>query len=458
MGILMSPYPLHFRFGIAESDLQSVGSLLPYEREGAHQPLWVPFSKSRRIEPPLYGAYKYERWPEDVVLLKNLSIQSYRTSISMSRTTDQDGNINTKAIQWYRKYFEAIKAQGIELHVALYHWEIPEHFGEDGVLHPDFPAFFARHVDIVLEYFSDIIDYYIPLNELWCITFLSYYVGIHVPGKKDTTLFFKALFRMLEIQSATVRQIKEHNAQHRIGIVNIHFPAYIPQEYKNDPSYQRACRIANQVTNYIYSDPFFFGTLDDECITTFRQYFPDNYVAILAQSKIAEHIDYYGVNYYCSRYVMPAENPLHHEQFMPAGGPVNELGWPISLPPHYPEGLTDFLLEYTRRYASVGLKNIIVSENGVPGASVGMDEQGDPADDFRIQFLDAHLQQVSRAIAAGAPVTGYFLWSLLDNFEWQESYKPESAFGLVAVEKGTGKRIPKKSYGWYKSVINGERI
>jgi beta-glucosidase len=449
--------PSDFLFGISESDLQTVGSTAPYERENAQRPQWVPFSEKQHIQPPLDGAFKYDKWEEDIALLKGLGIKAYRMSISISRTIDRDGNVNTAAIQWYRNYMEAVKAAGMELHVSLYHWEMPDIFGEDGILHPDFTAYYDRHTKIILDHFSDLIDYYVPMNEPWCVVFLSYYVGIHAPGKKDMHLLFKAFFKTLELQTNAIRTIKAHDQNHKIGIINIHFPAFTPPEHVGDAIYESVRHVADQILNYSYSDPFYFGTLDEQFIEKFNQYFPAGYEAIVQNAKLNDWIDYYGVNYYTSQYIVPSDNnPLGYDQWVPENAEKNGLGWPIAIEPQYPNGLTEVLISYYKRYKTAGLSKILITENGVPGISPETNDTGQPIDTFRSEFIENHLQQVSAAITQGVPVKGYLLWSLLDNFEWQESYKPESAFGLVHVDMKTGKRTPKESYYWYKDIIKNQ--
>jgi beta-glucosidase len=448
----MIAFPKNFVLGIAESDLQTVGSILPQEKEGAQKTMWEVFALKQNIDAPFYGSQKFNHFKDDVKLLNELGVKGYRTSISMSRTIDKNGNVNKKAIKWYRNYLEGVKRNGAEIHLCLYHWEAPDIFAKEGILDSRFHEYFLKHTDIVIEHFSDLVDYFIPMNEIWCMSFLSYLIGIHAPGNKSANDFFKAYFTSIELQKKVIIRIKEHSSAHKIGIVNIHFPAYIEPDHIQDEKYIQARHIADNVTNFMYSDPFYMGTLDAKLIKKFKSKFPKNYVEILKDAKIEEYIDYYGVNYYNSQYVKPAKNDLGYEPVIPDGAMVNSLGWPIALQPYYPEGLTDILFAINQRYAGFGIKNLVVSENGTP---LYTSPEGEiPQDDFRIFLINEHLKQVQSAILKGVPVTGYFLWTLLDNYEWQEGYKPESAFGIVSVDKKTGKRIPKKSYFWYKDYLN----
>ncbi|MFA9289137.1 MAG: glycoside hydrolase family 1 protein [Weeksellaceae bacterium] len=445
-------FPKKFSFGIAESDLQTVGSILPQEQEAAQQPMWEVFSQNKQADTPGYGSYKYQQYKKDVKLITELGVKAYRTSISMSRTITADGKPNKKAIKWYRNYLSSLKDKGLEIHLCLYHWEAPAEFLAEGILDPKFEAYFLKHVKIVIEEVGDLVDYYIPINELWCISFLAYYIGIHAPGRKDIGEFFLAYFKSIELQTAVIKIIKELSPQAKIGIVNIHFPTYIQEENIANPTYIKARELADNITNFMYSDPFYFGSIDKSVIKKFKKYFPTNFKDILRQAKLAEHIDYYGVNYYNSQYVEPTKDGLGFNQVIPEEALKNSLGWPVSLAPYYPDGLTDILVTYTHRYQAQGLRNIVVSENGTPTFADTVNNV--PQDDFRIFFIYEHLKQVHQAIAKGACVTGYFLWTLLDNYEWQEGYKSGSAFGLVAVDKQTGARTPKKSYFWYQQFLN----
>lgn len=446
----MSLFPKSFVFGIAESDLQTVGYSLPVQNEAAQHPMWESFAKSKKNDTPEFGSYKYDNIKTDTQLIGKLGVKAYRTSVSMSRTIDKDGNVNKKAIQWYRSYFKKLKAQGLEIHLCLYHWEAPEKFAKKGILHPQFQEYFLKHTDIVLEELSDLADYILPINEIWCMSFLAYYIGIHAPGYSDISKYFESYFACIELQTKVIQRIKEHDKNHKIGIVNIHFPSYIRPEHSGNKAYIKTRHLADNVTNYIYTDPFFMGTIDKEIIKTFKSYFPANWKEIITNAQCADQIDYYGVNYYNSQYVKPSKKDIGYELDEEDTDLKNSLGWPVAIAPYYPNGLTDILVAFNNRYASYGLKNLVVSENGTPCYS--NPKETTPQDNFRIFFINEHLLQIQDALTKGAPVTGYFLWTLTDNYEWQEGYKPESAFGLVAVDS-TGKRTPKKSYYWYQNFI-----
>ncbi len=448
----MLQLPTSFIFGIAESDLQTAGSLLPQKHENAQKTMWEVFAKKRGIDAPLYGSHKYTQYKNDIKLLSDLHIKGYRTAISMSRTIGKDGKPNKKAITWYRNYLSGLKAKGLSIHLCLYHWEAPEQFLKQGILDKNFEEYFLKHIEIAVKEFSDLVDYFIPINELWCTCFLSYLIGIHAPGYKSISLFFKSYFAAINLQTKAIKKIKELSPKAKIGIVNIQFPTYIQPDEVTKAGYTQARDMADNLTNFIYSDPFYFGTIDESVIRKFKHLFPKNYHAILQNAKLSDQIDYYGVNYYNSQYVKPAKNDFGYEQVIPDEAMKNTLGWPVALPPHYPSGLTDILLTYSQRYRGFGLKKLVVSENGTPLLTDSTREKV-PSDDFRIFFVQEHLKQIQQAIAKGAQVDGYFLWTLLDNYEWQEGYKPEGAFGIIAVDKKTGKRIPKKSYYWYKDFL-----
>ena len=434
-------FPKGFVFGISESDLQTVGSLLPQQKENTFKTSWDIFAKKQKIDEPLNGSFKYLNYKQDAKLLTELGIKAYRTSISMSRTIDKNGHVNKKAIQWYRNYLQLLKNKGIQIHLCLYHWEAPEQFSKNGILDKNFADYFLKHVKIVLENLSDLVDYFIPFNESWCICYLSYFVGIHAPGYKNINKFFKAYFSLLDLQTKTIHLIKTKNK--KVGLVNIHFPTYIQKQSGHQQSFINAREIADNLTNYIYSDPWFFGNINKSIISKFKKYFPKNFLEIIKNCQLGQSIDYYGINYYNSQFIKPAKNLLGYEQEILKGALTNSLGWPIAIPPHYPNGLTDILVNFTNRYSPAGLKKIMITENGVPGQD----------DNFRIFFIKKHLKQIQLAISKGALIKGYFHWTLLDNYEWQEGYKPESAFGLVAVDSKTSQRLPKKSFFWYKNLI-----
>ncbi|MBI3384898.1 family 1 glycosylhydrolase [Candidatus Gottesmanbacteria bacterium] len=450
--------PHDFTFGIAESDLQTVGSFYPQKFEKSQKTMWEIFAKRKEIDVPLYGSYKYLKYKDDAKLITDLGVKAYRTSVSMSRTIDKMGKVNKTAFKWYRNYLHLIKSKGIKIHLCLYHWEAPEIFSQEGILNINFLDYFLKHIKITEEYLSDLVDFYVPINESWCISYLSYFVGIQAPGYKSLEKFFQAYFKVIHLQTEAIQYLKSKNPKNKIGLINIHFPTYIQTQFVSDSKYLKARNLADNITNYIFSDPFFMGEISEVVMHTFKKLFPKNHKDIIKKAKLGNLIDYYGINYYNSQYVKPAKSDFGYEQVIPKNAMRNSLGWPVSLPPYYPNGLTDILLLYSRRYAKFGLKSLMVSENGVP-LNTKYRKNEIPNDDFRIYFINKHLEQIQKAVSEGAKVDGYFLWTLLDNYEWQEGYRPESAFGIVALDKKTGKRIPKKSYFWYQKLIkNASRI
>ncbi|MCA9372085.1 family 1 glycosylhydrolase [Candidatus Woesebacteria bacterium] len=446
----MIKFQKNFIFGIAESDLQTVGSQEPYMQENAHLTMWDEYSKKNKKDLPDRGGLKYNYFKQDADLISNLGVNSYRTSISMSRTIDRHGKINKKALKWYRNYLTKLKKRGVDIHLCLYHWEAPKKFTNKGILHPDFINVFLKHVDISLDYLSDLVDYYIPMNELWCICYLSYYVGIHAPGINNLKSFFRAYFQSMHLQNETIKKIRSFQPSAKIGVVNIHFPTYIRVI---NAKFMKARAIADDLTNFIYSDPLFFGDIPQKIIYKFKTNFPKNYKTILSESKLADAINYYGINYYNGQFVKPSNKAIGFELDEDYISIKNSLGWPVFIPPRLPSGLTDIIQTYYQRYNRNGLKKLFISENGTPAYSHCTDGQI-PQDNERILYIHEHLKQIEKAIAKGCTVNGYFLWTLLDNYEWQSGYSPESAFGLVQVDPKTGSRIPKKSYYWYQQLIH----
>ncbi len=372
----------------------------------------------------------------------------------MSRLIGKDGKINKKAVRWYRAYFEKIKAKGIELHICMYHWEAPEQVARHGILDAHFPELYLRHVKAVLEYFSDIADYFIPMNEQWSMCFVPFYWGVHPPGNTGLHLFFRSAFQMLRLQGEAVRLISDYEPKKKIGIINIHFPSYIQRQHVNNPAFLKARTVADYLTNYLYSDPVYFGKIDSDFVSQFKKYFPNTFKDDIASAQVGDQLDYYGMNYYNCQFIRPARVPLTYEWITPEGALTNSLGWPISVEPIYPDGLCDGLVGFTQRYRPFGLKRLMVTENGMPMYSNDHILNGVPQDDMRVFYITQHLKQIEKAITKGALVNGYFLWTLLDNYEWAEGYKPSSAFGIVAVNFKTGARTAKKSYYWYQNFLH----
>ncbi|CAL2059765.1 MULTISPECIES: GH1 family beta-glucosidase [Streptomyces] len=377
----------------------------------------------------------YHRHPEDVALLAGLGVDAYRFSVSWPRVTSPGG------LDFYDRLVDELCAAGVRPVPTLFHWDLPASLDW---LERDTASRFADHVSVVAERLNDRVGKWITLNEPAEHTLLGHALGVHAPGRR---LLFDALpvaHHQLLAHGLAVRALRAAGTAD-IGIANSHGPTWPASA---DPADTEAADFYDTLLNRLFADPILLAEYPDGIGELLPS--PD----ISADLKvIAEPLDWYGVNYYAPTLVgaplgtetefggvpIPAELPFSVREI--EGRPRTDFGWPV-----VPEGLTELLCGFRERYGD-RLPPIVITENGC--SYEGLDDQD------RIAYLDAHLRALHDALTAGVDVRGYFVWSLMDNFEWAEGYARR--FGLVHVDYETLERVPKASYRWFREVLRAQR-
>ncbi len=441
-------FPSWFRFGVADADLQVVGEDYPKKIEGSCETMWDNFTKTSgkcfENTRPGRGIDRYHLWKQDIELMKSLGVKQYRTSISMSRMLKENGQINTKAVAWYTNYFKALRNAGIAIYATLYHWELPEYLDAiGGWTNKKSVDVFVRHTQAVAKTLGEYIDEYFILNEPWCASMLSYHIGAHAPGEQNLSHALLAAHNLLLAQGAAYETLYKLNKQAKLStVVNVE-ATYAYSLNENDiESAQRA----DGYFNRWFLDPLYLGKYPEDMVTLYGKDMPKILAADMKTIAVGSKLFTLGINNYCGRiHKADPKAPLGYSAQNKPGAPTNDLGWPIFVPPYYPEGLYDILQQVYFSYRSQGLKRIYITENGMALESVD--------DGPRISYLYNHIAQVYKAIERGVPVKGYFAWTLMDNFEWAEGYRPKSCFGMVHVDRKTMKRTPKQSALWYAGVM-----
>jgi beta-glucosidase len=448
-------FPPYFSFGIADADLQVIGEQSTLDHEGSHPTMWTHAARRSgkvfRNQTPLEGIDRYHRWREDLDLMGELGVRRYRTSVSMARVVRWDGTPNEPALEWYTKFFKEVRARGIEVAATLYHWELPEFLAAyGGWAARETIEFYLRHVELVVSHLGDLIDEYYLVNEPFCIVMLGYLQGVHAPFEKDLKTALRAGHHLLLAQGRGLRKVLEIRPDAKVSTVALLSPTYSATAQPDD---MHARYLHEQLNNWWFLDPMYVGQYPSRLARTFAEYMPDIRHGEMEEIRIGNKLHSLGVNYYNGSTVEYDERSLTESRRKePERALLNGLGWPVYIPPVYQSGLYDALREVYARYQIFGVPRMTVTENGTAWHAE-RDADGVIRDDFRIAYLEAHLQQVHDAMRAGVPVDGYFLWTLMDNYEWQEGYRPESAFGLVHVDRDTLARTPKASFHWYKRVI-----
>ncbi|MET8856626.1 MULTISPECIES: GH1 family beta-glucosidase [unclassified Streptomyces] len=374
------------------------------------------------------------RYPEDVALLAGLGVDAYRFSISWPRVNSPGG------LDFYDRLVDALCAAGVRPVPTLFHWDLP---AELDWADRDTAERFAAYTSVVAERLGDRVKKWITLNEPAEHTLLGHALGAHAPGKQ---LMFDALpvaHHQLLAHGLAVRALRAAGAGD-IGIANSHGPTWAASDRTEDVE---AADFYDLLLNRLFADPVLLGR------------YPDGIDALMPGDVesdlkiIGEPVDWYGINYYQPTRVgapegaeiefggltLPAELPFTVKEL--EGYPVTDFGWPV-----VPEALTELLTGFRERYGD-RLPPVVITENGC--SYDGIDDQE------RITFLDGHIRALHGALEQGVDVRGYFVWSLMDNFEWAEGYARR--FGLVHVDYDTLERTPKASYGWLRDALRAQR-
>ncbi|WUU00069.1 GH1 family beta-glucosidase [Streptomyces pseudovenezuelae] len=426
-------FPAGFLWGVSTSAHQIEGAADERERS-----VWDTFTaEPGRVKDGSTAAVAcdhYHRYREDVALLAGLGVDAYRFSVSWPRVRSEGG------LDFYDRLVDELVAAGVRPVPTLFHWDLPESLDW---LERDTASRFAEYVSLVADRLGDRVDKWITLNEPAEHTLFGHALGAHAPGKQ---LMFDALpvaHHQLLGHGLAVQALRAAGATD-IGIANSHGPTWPASREQPD---LEAADFYDLLLNRLFADPLLLG----EYPSGLGELMPGDVAADL--KVISEPLDFYGVNYYSPTRVgapqgediefggltIPAELPFSVQEI--EGVPVTDFGWPV-----VPEGLTELLTAFHERYGD-RLPPVVITENGC--SYTGVDDQD------RITYLDRHIRALHKAVEAGVDVRGYFVWSLMDNFEWAEGYARR--FGLVHVDFETLARTPKASYAWYRDLLRAQR-
>ncbi|MBC7233942.1 MAG: beta-glucosidase [Chloroflexi bacterium] len=442
-------FPQSFLWGVSTSAYQIEGAV---DEDGRGLSIWDTFcrqpGKVRNGENGDVAADHYHRWQEDVHIMAELGLKAYRFSIAWPRILPSGyGAVNPKGLDFYGRLVDALLAKGIEPFPTLYHWDLPQALQDRGGWpNRDTAYYFAEYAQVIAEALGDRVTYWITHNEPFVAAVLGYFTGEHAPGVQDPVAAFQAGHHLLLSHGLAAQALRETaRLRPHVGIALNLSPVYPASESEADR--QAAVRF-DGVLNRMFLDPLFRRQYPQDLLNLLGGLFPQPEPGDL--DRIGAPLDFLGVNYY-SRIVVrhDPEFPLIQAvQVQPEGAEYSQM-WEI-----YPQGMYDLL---TRIWADYRPAYVLVTENGIPVADAP-DLDGRVRDERRIRYLRDHLVQVHRAMSDGVPLRGYFVWSLLDNFEWAHGYAMR--FGLVYVDYATQQRIVKDSGRWYAQVVaeNGVRV
>ncbi len=440
-------FPASFAWGAATAAYQIEGAV---SEDGRGTSVWDDFchlpGKIRDGHTGDVAADHYHRWREDVDLMAGLGLTTYRFSIAWPRVQPSgSGEVNKPGLDFYDRLTDALCAAGITPVATLFHWDLPSPLEQaGGWLSRDTAQRFADYAGIVAARLADRIPMWITLNEPFVVMTLGYGLGIHAPGRELMLHALPAAHYLLLGHGLANRALRGAGAR-QVAITNSYSPA-LPAS--DDPADVAAASAYDVLHNRLFTDPVLLRHYPD-----LRGFGPEAAGLLPIEDGdldvIAAPVDAIGVNYYNpTRLSALPGSPLPFQLEPIPGYPVTAFGWPV-----IPGGLRDILIELRTRYGD-GLPPIYVTENGCSRADVPAAD-GTVADPERISYLDGHIRAVHEAMAAGVDVRGYFVWSLIDNFEWSEGY--HQRFGLVYVDFDTQARLPKDSYIWYRGLIAAQR-
>ncbi len=448
-------FPSKFVWGAAAASYQIEGAA---EEDGKGLSVWDMMSRQPgRIWSGNTGDVAcdhYHRYEEDVRLMAEIGLKAYRLSISWPRVLPEGINkINPKGIAFYDKLIDQLLENNVEPWITLFHWDYPyELYCKGGWLNPDSPDWFSEYAQVVVDKFSDRVSHWMTQNEPQCYIDLGHQCGNHAPGLKlgfsDVLL---AAHHSLLAHGKAVKIIRTHAKSKPIigaspvGIVKIPCSEN-PDEIEAARKAMFSITNKNCWNNTWFADPMIKGCYPVDGTELFHKEMPR--IGDRDMETICQPLDFYGANIYHGQFVQTKRDGSIATPPSPDGPPLTTMEWEVT-----PEALywgPRFLYE---RYKLP----IVVTENGMANTDwVHVD--GKVHDPQRIDFLTRYLREYLRAIDDGVKAEGYFLWSIMDNFEWELGYKQR--FGLVYIDYPTGKRTLKDSAYWYKDVIasNGNTL
>jgi len=438
-------FPSDFRWGAATSAYQIEGFPLA---DGAGASIWHRFSHTPGMtengDTGDVACEHYRRYPSDVALMTQLGLNSYRFSIAWGRIfPDGFGRVNAKGIDFYSRLVDELLEHGISPNATLYHWDLPAALDDrGGWLNRDIASWFADYATVMFDALGDRVPMWSTINEPWVVSDGGYLYGKLAPGHRILFEAPIASHNLLRAHGHAVEAFRASNASTRsqIGIVVNLEPKYPASESAEDIA---ATARADAYMNRQYLDPLFFGRYPDEMQEIFGEAWPDWPADDM--KTITQPFDFLGINYYTRSVAR------HDVERVPvcAGGVLQEesvhteTGWEV-----YPAALTRLLLWVRERYGDVPL---YITENGAAFYDPPVATDGQVDDPLRVEYLRGHLRAVREAIEEGVKLHGYFVWSLLDNFEWSHGYSMR--FGVIHVNYETQERTIKSSGKYYARVI-----
>lgn len=442
-------FPKDFIFGVATSAVQVEGGAL---EDGKGLSIWDAFSRIPGSiadnTTPDVTSNMYHTWKEDIQMMKELGVDSYRFSFSWPRIfPNGKGEMNQKGLDYYKRVIEELHRQEIMPNATIYHWDLPyELEREGGWLNRDVVKWYGEYASALFREFGNSIPLWATMNEP-IATYVGYGLGSFAPGRRGEAFGRQANHHVLLAHGEGVQRFREENLRDaKIGIV-----IDIWNHHPLRPDHPADCQIAeleNEKTYRSYLNPIFHGCYTDALLSYMRE----NHCLPKMQEgdmqKISQKLDFFGMN--CYNRVLDCADPslLHKFSEKHTGGNFMDNG-----AEYYPKAVYDAMHILKQDY-QLDIP-VYITENGANDCSEEITEDGKIHDTDRIRYLNGFLEWISRAIEEGFDIRGYYAWSLLDNWEWCLGHS--CRYGLIHTDFETQKRIWKDSAYWYKNVIETSR-
>lgn len=460
-------FPANFLWGAATSSYQIEGAV---KQDGRGSSIWDDFcyteGKVANGDTGDVAIDHYNRMPQDLEIMSELGLEAYRFSIAWPRIKPLGcGQIETRGLDFYDRLIDGLLARNIVPLPTLYHWDLPSALQQiGGWTNRDIADYFAEYTAAVVSKFKDRVDRWATLNEPWVSAFLGHAAGIHAPGLQDPAAAFSAAHHLMLAHGKAIGVIRDISPEARAGIVLNLAPVYLTEPAPEDHPAHQSIKLQDAMLNRWWLDSILKGHYPEVLMELGD--LATNSIQDGDLAEISRPIDWLGINYYQDSRSVPVfgneeasstmdstgNGALPGERGIRMADPVGEVtdfGWSTT-----PDGLRKLLVKLTEDYEN--LPEMFITENGCAYDDPMVD--GKIKDDRRIAYLREHLKSVERAIAQGADVKGYMVWSLFDNFEWAEGYRQR--FGIIHVDFETQVRTLRESAHFYKEVIatNGESI
>lgn len=444
---LASSFPKGFHFGAATSAFQIEGAVTA---DGRGRSWWDDFCEQPgAIADHSDGSIAcdhYGRWRDDLALVAELGHNAYRFSVAWPRVLPEGrGAVNSAGLDHYERLVDALLERGIAPYLTLYHWDLPSTLAAaGGWQNRDTARAFADYAEVVARRLGDRVHSYATLNEPRCAAIVGHLEGRHAPGLQDGAAALRAAHHLMLGHGWALPALRAHTRQAKCGIV-LDVKPYDPAD-PDSAADVAAAHAGDGVFNRWFLDLLFRGRYPRDVWDGYAAWVPEVHAG--DHEAIAAPIDSLGINYYTRGVVKAsptARYPSLREVRVP-GRHYSEMAWE-----DHPDGLRRMLVRLHREY---GVRDLYIAENGAAETDV-LDADGRVGDPHRVTYLQGHLAAVADAIAAGAPVSGHLVWSLMDNFEWGRGY--QRRFGLVYVDYATQRRIVKGSGAWHSALVKAAR-